>query len=92
MNATEHDLIRKRLLYILHLGFVEVRKLAHADGNERIADLADALELLPRFVDKECSEEDLELIRFVLKNYQDKHQSNCDFPARFDKYDAPERY
>jgi hypothetical protein len=90
MNASDQEL-RKRLLYILHLGCVEIRNLALDAGNEQIADLADALELLPRFVDK-CEPEDLELVRFVLKTYQDKHHSPYDFPARLDRYDAPERY
>jgi hypothetical protein len=27
-----------------------------------------------------------------LKDYQDKHQSNRDFPARFDRYDPPATY
>jgi hypothetical protein len=90
MNASQQDL-RKRLLYILHLGFVEVRNLALAAGHEQIADLADALEVLPRFAE-ECTEEDLDLIRFVLKTYQDKYQSVFDYPARFDRYDPPKRY
>jgi hypothetical protein len=90
MIATEQEL-RKRLLYILHLGFVEVRNLALASGQEQIADLADAMELLPRFVDG-CNEEELELIRSVLKTYHDKHRSAYDYPSRLDRYDAPERY
>ncbi len=90
MNTTQQDL-RKRLLYILHLGFVEARNLALASGNQQIADLADALEILPRFVEN-CEEEDLELIRFVLKTYQEKYPSSYDYPARFDLYDPPERY
>jgi hypothetical protein len=90
MNATEHEL-RKRLLAILHLGFVEVRNLALASGQEQIADLADAMELLPRYLD-ECTEERLEMIRFVLQAYQDKHRSAYDYPSRLDRYDAPEHY
>jgi hypothetical protein len=90
MNASEQEL-RKRLLYILHLGFTEIRNLAHGAGNEQIADLADAKEILPGFVDR-CSEEDLEMVRFVLKNYQDKYHSNFDYPARFERYEAPERF
>ena len=91
MNLTQQDL-RKRLLYILHLGFVEARNLALGHGNEQIADLADALELLPRFADN-CNEEDIELIRFVLKTYQDKYpDSPFDYLARFERYDPPVRY
>jgi hypothetical protein len=90
MNATPHDL-RKRLLFILHLGFTEVRSLALASGNEQIADLADAMEILPRYVDG-CSEDDLDLIRFVLKTYQDKYHSSFDYPARFERDDQPEHF
>jgi hypothetical protein len=84
--------IKKSLLYIMHVGFTEARNLALATGNEQIADLADAMEILPRFVDN-CSDDDLEMIRFVLKNYQDKYPGTAyDLPARFEKYDVPERY
>jgi len=90
MNIPPSD-SKKRLLYILHLGFVEVRNLALASGDEQIADLADALELLPRFVE-ECSADDWEMARFVLRTYQEKHNSRYDFPARLEQYEPPERY
>jgi hypothetical protein len=90
MNAAQQDLT-KRLLFILHLGLVEARNLALAAGHEQLADLADAMELLPRYVN-DCSEENLELIRFVLKTYQEKYHSSFDYPARLDYYDTPERY
>jgi hypothetical protein len=60
-------------------------------GHEQIAELADALEILPGFVNR-CNEDDNDMTRFVLKNYQDKYHSSFDYPARFDRYDAPERY
>jgi hypothetical protein len=90
MNVTDTDL-HKRLLYILHLGLVEIRDLALACGHERIADLADAMEILPGLVDKGGSDE-LDLIRNVLKGYQEKYQSNYDFPRRFEEYQVPERF
>jgi hypothetical protein len=90
MNTTEQEL-RKRLLYILHRGFVEVRNLALAAGQEQIADLADVMEYLPRFVDK-CTEEDLQIIRDELKKYHDKYRSGYDYPAHLDEYDAPASY
>ena len=89
MNETSCDL-GKRLLYILHGGLTEIRGLALAAGHERITELADALEILPRFISGQ--KDDLELLRFVLKNYQDKHHSSFDYPARLDKYETPERY
>jgi hypothetical protein len=91
MNVTQTDL-RKRLLYILHLGFVEARLLALGQKYQQIFDLADAMELLPRYVD-ECTDENLESIRFVLKNYQEKYpESRFDYLARLEQYDPPERY
>jgi len=84
--------LSRRLLFILHRGLTEARNLALAQGNEQIADLADALEILPRYV-QGCNEEDVELIRFVLKTYQDKYPgSNYDYLAYFEKYDPPQRY
>jgi hypothetical protein len=90
MNATQQDL-KRRLLYILHLGLTEIRNLALAAKHEQIADLADAMEILPGFVN-ECGEDDVEMIRFVLKTYQDKYHSAFDYPTRFERYEAPERF
>jgi hypothetical protein len=83
--------VDKRLLYILHVGLNEIRNMALGNGHGQIADLADALEILPRLV-MECKDEDLELIRFVLANYQEKYHSSYDYPRRFEEYDPPERY
>jgi hypothetical protein len=85
--------LRKRLLFILHRGFVETRNLALSGGNhQQVADLADAMELLPRFVER-CNDEELELIRFVLRTYQDKYpQTGYDHLSYLDRYDPPERY
>jgi hypothetical protein len=84
--------IRKRLLYMLHVGFVEVRNLAQAAGTVQIADLADAMEVLPRLVEN-CTDEELELVRSVLKNYQDKYpDTTYDLPTRFEKQEVPEAY
>lgn len=91
MATTQSDL-RRRLGYILHLGFAEIRNLAGASGHERqIHDLADALEILPRFLD-EASEEDMELIRFVLRDYQNRHGAKFDYLAYLEQRDPPDRY
>ncbi|HXG09636.1 MAG TPA: hypothetical protein VNK04_07595 [Gemmataceae bacterium] len=66
--------------------------LALGQKYQQIFDLADAMELLPRYVD-ECTDENLESIRFVLKNYQEKYpESRFDYLARLEQYDPPERY
>jgi hypothetical protein len=90
MTTTEQEL-QKRLLYILHRGFVEVRNLALAAGQDQIADLADVMEFVPRFVNG-CTTEDLELLRSEFKRYQDKYRSSYDYPAHLDEYDVPDSY
>src|SRR5438309_1325473 len=81
----------EQLLYILHLGLTEIRNLALAAKHEQIAELADAMEILPGIIKEsidlrfepihEVIEEHLEHIRFVLKTYQDKYHSAFDYPA-----------
>lgn len=91
MSAIPDDLAR-RLLYILHRGLVQARNLALARGDEQIADLADALEILPGMMN--CwNEGHLEMVRFVLKTYQDKYPGGSyDYLADLDKYAPPERF
>jgi hypothetical protein len=92
--ATIQADLRKRLSFILHLGFTEVRHLAGIPGFERqIHDLADAMEILPRFLDAEPNDEDMEMIRFVLSNYQSRHPTaKFDYLAYLDHRDLPDRY
>lgn len=89
MALTQEE-IRRRLAYILHLGFVEARNLALTSGQEQIADLADALEILPRFMET-CDDEGLKLIRSVLADYQNRYHTSYNLPARFES-GVPERY
>ncbi len=86
------DKIEDRLLFIIYHGLTEIRNLALASDNEQIADLADALEPLARYVSK-CSADDMELIRFVLKGYQTKYPGRpFDYLAHLDVYAPPERF
>jgi hypothetical protein len=82
----------KRLLFVLHRGLIEIRSLALREGNEQVAELADALEILPKFIEAR-SDDELELVRFALKNYQDKHPGGAfDYVAHVDKFEPPARY
>jgi hypothetical protein len=85
--------LRKRLGYILYRGLNEARNLASGGSNEQIFELADAMEILPRYLD-ECSEADFELIRFVLQNYQAKypHSNNRYVEILEGEQEPPERY
>lgn len=91
MSQIPPDLAR-RLLYILHRGLTEVRNLALAAEAEQIADLADALEILPGMMDR-WDDDQREIARFVLENYQKKYPGGgYDYLAHLEKYPPPERY
>jgi hypothetical protein len=91
MNATK-ECLRKRLCFILHRGFTEARNLALGGNHEQIFELADAMEILPRYID-ECSDADSEMIRFVLRNYKDKYPHSYDYLEYFEgAWETPERY
>ncbi len=83
--------LAKRLLFILHRGLTEVRNLA-GEGQEQIAELADALEILPGIIDH-WEDNHLERIRFVLRTYEDKYPRRAyDYLAYLEKYEPPERF
>jgi hypothetical protein len=89
MEMTQQE-IRRRIAYVLHLGLVEARNLALGAGVQQIADLTDALEILPKMMDDPTTE-DLEMIRFVLQDYEAKYHTSYNLPARFES-EAPARY
>ena len=95
MNKVVKPLVRtigRRIAYILHLGLVEIRNLASPQNCEQVSDLADALELLPRFLEH-AAEEDVQLIRHVLSNYRQKYpQSSFDYLAYLDGDEPPETF
>jgi hypothetical protein len=86
------DDLAKRLLFILHHGLVDIRNVALAARNQQIADLADALEILPGIIDH--GEEDrLELVRFALRSFQEKYPGRpFDYLAHVEKYPPPDRF
>jgi hypothetical protein len=90
--ATAQDL-QKRLAFVLHLGFVEIRSLALEGGHqERIACLADAMEILPKYLDG-VDDEGMEMVRFVLTDYKNKFpESEFDYLRYLDGDEAPRWY
>jgi hypothetical protein len=91
MGQIPPDLAR-RLLYILHRGLIEVRNLALAAEQEQIADLADALEILPGMIDR-WNDDSLTMARFVLETYQRKYPGGgYDHLATLEQYPPPDRY
>jgi len=85
--------LNRKLLYILHRGWVEVRLLAQKNSITRIFDLADALEPITGYINN-WKDEDLDAIRFNLTNYQEKYEkANCfDYVAVLDAEDPPQRF
>jgi hypothetical protein len=81
-----------RLLFILHRGFVEARNLGYAGRSEQIAELADAMEVLPSEILK-WDDRSMELVRFLLKNYEDKFPGlRYDYSPYLDRWPVPDRY
>jgi hypothetical protein len=91
MNQLPAPLAR-RLLFILHRGLVETRNLALKHGDKQIADLADALEVLPSLMDR-WEDGHLEVIRSILETYQKAFPgSGYDYLGYLENDGAPERF
>jgi len=63
-----------RVLDVLHLGFVKLRNQALEAGHQQMADLADTMEIIPVLMSR-GSAADLDMIEWVLNNYQEVSQS-----------------
>lgn len=62
--------LRRKLAHLLHEGCVEIRSLAYERGHDdQIADLADVLEYVPRFLDIELTPEEWGGLRSVVEGY-----------------------
>ena len=82
--------LEKRLLYILHRGWVEARLLAMAQRAEQLQKLADALEPIPGYLLR-GPEDCLDLIRFNLGLYEEEYRGRCfDYLAILDQAEVPE--
>ena len=78
----------RKLHFILHRSYVELRMLAQGQHNQRAFDLADAFELIPQLMDH-LDDTALRRIRELLCYYHEKHpDSASDFPALFDLDEA----
>jgi hypothetical protein len=65
------DELDRRLLFILHRGLVEARNLALSQPHIQISELADALELIPSYLDRR-QDEDLDAIHFSLRKFRER--------------------
>ncbi len=85
--------LRRRVLYVLHRGWVEARLLAMAARHEQLADLADALEVVPGYLN-DWNADSLESIKFNLRTYQGKYEHNqpFDYLSALEADEPPERF
>lgn len=92
MTGTEQAELVRRLRYILHSGFIEVRNLALVEGTgQQIHDLADAMEILPNYME-DPTDDDMEMIRFILQDYRNKYPNSREYVKFLDEYAVPDRY
>jgi hypothetical protein len=93
MPATLSVTRRARITYLLHRGCVEIRCLAQARGDyQEIADLADILEWLPRFLDGEPGDETWDIICEQVENYFKKYPRFGERLVRHLTEPIPERF
>src|SRR5262249_3322206 len=91
MNTCPPETAR-RLLYILHRGFVEARLLALGQRHQQLFDLSDALENFPCYLN-DWQDEHMELIRFNLETYQKKYPGiSFDYMANLERDEVPETF
>lgn len=70
------DLLHKKMLYVLHWAFVNIRNQALAEGNEKLAALADTFEIIPTLL-ANWDDQHLDLIRQILGDFQRKNADNA---------------
>jgi hypothetical protein len=82
--------LRKRLLYILHRGLVEIRLLGQGGRSEQISDLADILEPLPSWLtDNPADTPSAVEIKAEFERYERKYAGSFKYSDFLDKYDPP---
>ena len=77
---TQYDPRTRELLELLHRGFMAIQHQALEAGHKQIADLADAMEIIPHIMMGKPDDE--ELLRFVLENYRDKYPEGSHYLLR----------
>jgi hypothetical protein len=91
MTNIPPDVLRK-ILCIIHWGLTDIRDRAYYIKDAQIADLADALEILPGIIDR-WDEQQMDMVDFVLKNYQSLHPNDrFQLYDRYSNYPVPEHF
>jgi hypothetical protein len=84
--------LSQRLLYVLHLGFVETRLLALENRLQQVYDLADVMEVLPSLLCQGEQEARSKMLS-LLQGYREKHpDSTFDYSKYLDWHAVPEHF
>jgi hypothetical protein len=70
---------------------LEVRLLGLGGNAAQVADLADAFEQLPRWIDR-WEDKHLDALRFNLRTYRRKYPHSFEYERRIEEFDVPERF
>lgn len=93
MSVTIQTTRRARITYLIHWGCVEIRYIAQGHGDyQEIADLADIMEWLPRFLEDEPDDETWEMIREQIVNYGKKYPQSGERLVRYLTEPPPVKY
>jgi hypothetical protein len=80
--------LERRLLFILHRGWVEARLLGQGAKHQQVFDLADALEQLPGWL-ASWDDRHLDALRANLETYAKKYPDAFRYLDFIDTYDPP---
>jgi len=93
MSATVQITRRTRIAYLIHQGCVEIRYLAQGQGDyQEIADLADVMEWLPRFLEDEPDDDTWDIIREQVDSFGRRYPRSGERLVRFLTDPPPARY
>ncbi len=92
MTPPQKEEFKRRLGYILHRGLAEIRSLAtNSERLPQIAELADVLEYLPRFLN-DPTDDDVSMVRTVLGDYQQRHPNSWELVRYLNDDRIPDVY
>jgi hypothetical protein len=67
------EVLSRKLCFLIHRAFCEIRNLSRLSGQPQIGDLADTFEILPGLL-ADWKDENLSVIESVLVSYQNRYQ------------------
>ncbi len=73
MSDENHVVLRLRLCQVLTWGLTEIQsRLVLPEAAQRIQELANTLEVIPPLLTRPLTDDDIKLVRFVLRTYLER--------------------